>query len=251
MTRGRLSLAHYDGKRTVTVYADVDGQQATSTSVNRALEVEFADLSLRHPDASVTFGGEFQRTTEAFNDMLAAVPVAALLVYMILAAVFRSYLQPIVVITAVPFAVTGMVFGLHLLGYSISIDLLYALIGLIGVVVNDSLVMVDFINRARERGMPLLEAVRISGAQRLRPILLTTLTTVLALLPMALGLVGASKTYGPFATGISFGLVFAMLGTLFCVPLAYTILIGALDWVRSTLVRVGLRRPAAADPTRA
>jgi HAE1 family hydrophobic/amphiphilic exporter-1 len=251
MTRGRLSLAHYDGKRTVTVYADVDGQQATSTSVNRALEVEFADLSLRHPDASVTFGGEFQRTTEAFNDMLAAVPVAMLLVYMILAAVFRSYLQPVVVITAVPFAVTGMVFGLHLLGYSISIDLLYALIGLIGVVVNDSLVMVDFINRARERGMPLLDAVRISGAQRLRPILLTTLTTVLALLPMALGLVGASKTYGPFATGISFGLVFAMLGTLFCVPLAYTILIGALDWVRSTLVRVGLRRPAAADPTRA
>jgi HAE1 family hydrophobic/amphiphilic exporter-1 len=111
------------------------------------------------------------------------------------------------------------------MGYTVSFGLLYATIGLTGVVVNDSLVMVDFINRARGEGMPLLEAVRQSGARRLRPILLTTLTTALALLPMALGLAGVSKSYGPFAAALTFGLMVAMLGTLFAVPLSYTSLI--------------------------
>ena len=87
---------------------------------------------------------------------------------------------------------------------------------------NDSLVMVDFINRARREGMPLLEAIQVSGVKRFRPILLTTLTTVVALLPMALGLQGSSKTYGPFAAAISFGLLVGMVGTLFAVPLAYS-----------------------------
>ena len=89
---------------------------------------------------------------------------------------------------------------------------------------NDALVLVDFINRARRSGMPLLDAVRQAGAQRLRPVVLTTMTTVVALLPMALGLQGASKTYGPFAASIAFGLLFAMFGTLFVIPLTYTTL---------------------------
>ncbi len=246
VTSGRLMLAHHDGQRTVTVYADVDGEYATSTSANRALEVAFADVSLRYPEVSVVYGGEFEQTNQAFADMAATLPIALGLIYMILAAVFRSYVQPVVVITAVPFCAVGMVFGLHVLGHTLSMPLLYAFIGLVGVVVNDSLVMVHFINGARARGMPLLEAVRVSGAQRLRPILLTTLTTVLALLPMALGLAGASKSYGPFATGVAFGLSFAMVGTLFCVPLSYTILIESLERARSGLERLGILQPAAA-----
>ncbi|MCP4006228.1 MAG: efflux RND transporter permease subunit [bacterium] len=229
--RSPLSLSHHDGERAITVYADVDHEQATSESTNTALSVEFADISLRYPEVSVTFAGEFEATEKAFADMLAALPIALLLVYMILAAVFRSYVQPFVVITAVPFAFMGIVVGLHIFGYSVGMMLLYAFIGLAGVMVNDSLVMVDFINRARSEGMPLLEAVKNSGAARVRPILLTTLTTVLALMPMAFGLAGSSKSYGPFAVGISFGLMVGMLGTLFCVPLFYTLLIHGLDRV--------------------
>jgi multidrug efflux pump subunit AcrB len=123
----------------------------------------------------------------------------------------------------------GVVFGVGLLGYKVSFILMYATLGLIGVVVNDSLVMVDFINRARAGGMPLRDAVRYSGALRFRPILLTTLTTVMALLPMAVGFGGESKTYGPFAASISFGLIVAMVGTLFAVPLAYTSLIEGVE----------------------
>ena len=144
---------------------------------------------------------------------------------MILAALFRNYLQPVIVLSAIPFGFMGIVLGISLFDYSLSFVLVYASIGLTGVIVNDSLVMVDFINRARREGMELLEAVRLSGARRFRPILLTTLTTVTALLPMAVGLQGSSKTYGPFAASISFGMIVAMVGTLFAVPVVYTVLV--------------------------
>jgi HAE1 family hydrophobic/amphiphilic exporter-1 len=236
-SRGYRSLAHFDGTRTVTVYADVDEDQATSVSVNQQLAARFADLELRYPEVEVTYGGEFQATAEAFADIRTVFPLALLLVYMILAAQFRSYLQPLVVVTAIPFGLMGVVAGVGIMGYTISFGLLYATIGLTGVVVNDSLVMVDFINRARASGMPLLEAVRQSGARRLRPILLTTLTTVMALMPMALGLAGVSKNYGPFAAAITFGLMVAMVGTLFIVPLAYTSLIVLQERVHRRLGR--------------
>jgi HAE1 family hydrophobic/amphiphilic exporter-1 len=157
--------------------------------------------------------------------MVSVFPVALLLIYSILAGLFRSYLQPLVVVSAIPFGLMGVVASALALDYPFSMYMMYAALGLTGVVVNDSLVMVDFINRARARGMPVLEAVRVSGAQRLRPILLTTLTTVVALLPMALGLHGGSRSFGPFAATITFGLLAAMFGTLFMVPLVYTQLI--------------------------
>ena len=223
--RGFLTLSHFDATRAVTVYADVDGEQATSDGTNRALATEFADLAVRFPEVEVVFGGEAESERKAFADLRSVFPVALLLIYMILAAQFRSYAQPLIVITAIPFALIGVVLGVWILGYQMSFVMIYAAIGLAGVVVNDSIVMVDFINRARQGGEPVLEAVRQSGAIRLRPILLTTFTTVGALMPMALGIGGASKSYGPFAASIAFGLLVAMFGTLFMVPLSYTALV--------------------------
>ncbi len=245
--RGYQALSHFDGTRAVTVYADVDEEQATSVSANRALETHFADLGTRYPEVEVIYGGEFQETAKAFRNLRAAFPVALLLIYMILAAQFRSYVQPLVVATAIPFGLMGVVAGVGIMGYTVSFGLLYATIGLTGVVVNDSLVMVDFINRARGDGMPLLEAVRQSGARRLRPILLTTLTTALALLPMALGLAGVSKSYGPFAAALTFGLIVAMFGTLFAVPLSYTALIALQERLRRRFPRAAAA-PEGAEP---
>jgi HAE1 family hydrophobic/amphiphilic exporter-1 len=225
ISRGYRSYRRYDARRTVTVTADVDEDVTTSILANERLRAAFADLGVRYPEVSVHYGGEFEESSEAFANLRRVFPIAFVAIYMILAALFRSYIQPLVVTAAVPFGFAGIVLGVGLLGYDVSFVLLYASIGLTGVVVNDSLVMVDFINRARWAGLPLLEAVRQSGARRFRPILLTTLTTVLALLPMALGLQGESKTYGPFAAAIAFGLIVAMAGTLFAVPLVYTSLI--------------------------
>ena len=245
ITRGYLAYRRFNERRTVTVSAEVDNELATSRSVNQRLQARFADIEARYPGVEVQFGGEFQSQSEAFADLGRAFPIAFLAIYMILAALFRSYLQPLVVIASIPFGLMGVVFGVGLLGYKVSFILMYATIGLTGVVVNDALVMVDFINRAREEGKPLRQAVQESGVIRFRPILLTTLTTVMALLPMALGFGGQSKTYGPFAASISFGLIFAMAGTLFAVPLAYTALIEmrekALGWIARIRGRRGPR----------
>ncbi|MDJ0789567.1 MAG: efflux RND transporter permease subunit [Myxococcota bacterium] len=245
-TRGYSAYHRYDGKRTVSVLAQVREGEETSVGANEKVRAAFADLEERFPQLEVSYGGEFETTSEAFADLGRAFPVALVAIYMILAALFRSYLQPLIVVTAVPFAFAGIFLGVAVFGYEISFVLLYAAIGLTGVVVNDSLVMVDFINRARrEEGLPLLEAVRQSGVRRFRPILLTTLTTVVALMPMAFGLQGASKTYGPFAASISFGLIVAMAGTLFAVPLAYTSLVRGQEAAQRFLAR----RRGEPDPT--
>lgn len=224
VTRGYLAYRRVDGKRAVTVFADVDDDLATSVSVNRDLAARFADIRARFPQVELIYGGEYQESNEAIANTIAAFPVSLLLVYMQLAALFRSYLQPLVVLAAIPIGFAGIVFGVGALGYTVSFNLLYASVGLAGVVVNDSLVMVDFINRARREGMTVAEAVLQAGAVRIRPIVLTTLTTVLALMPMALGIQGSSKSYGPFAAAIAFGLAFAMVGTLFVVPLCYRLI---------------------------
>ena len=221
VTRGYLAYRRIDGKRAVTVFADVDDDLATSISVNRDLEARFADIVERFPQVDLVYGGEYQDSNESIANTLAAFPVALLLIYMLLATLFKSYVQPFIVLTSVPLAFAGIVFGVGVMDYKISFNLLYAAVGIAGVVVNDALVLVDFINRARRDGMPLLEAVAQAGAQRLRPVILTTMTTVVALLPMAFGLQGSSKSYGPFASSIAFGLLFAMIGTLFVIPLSY------------------------------
>ena len=195
----------------------------------------------RFPQVDLIYGGEYQESNEAIGQHAwPPFPVALLLIYMILATLFRSYLAArhrADFGAALDFA--GIVFGVGVFGYNVSFNLLYASVGLAGVVVNDALVLVDFINRARRGGTPLLEAVSQAGSQRLRPVILTTLTTVVALLPMALGIQGSSKSYGPFAAAIAFGLLFAMIGTLFVIPLSYSVL--AVNQERAQRLRAKVR----------
>jgi multidrug efflux pump subunit AcrB len=226
LVRGYQRLYHYDAKRAVVVYAQVDETQATSLSVNREMQKRFADVSDRYPGVNLIFGGEFQVTDETFGQMRRAFLVAVLAIYAILAAQFRSYAQPLVVMSVVAFAYIGVVVGMWLLnvtlgGYAMSMYVMYGLVGLAGIVVNDSLVLIDFVNQERARGTPALEAVRLASRRRFRPIMLTTLTTVVGLLPMALGFGGKSPVFAPFATAIVFGLMAASLLTLFVVPSLY------------------------------
>jgi HAE1 family hydrophobic/amphiphilic exporter-1 len=248
LVRGYQRLYHYDAKRAVVVYARVDGEQATSLSVNREMQARFADVGQRYPGVNLIFGGEFQVTDETFGDMRRALLVALLAIYAILAAQFRSYLQPLVVMSVVTFAFIGVVVGMWFLnatigGYAISMYVLYGLVGLAGIVVNDSLVLIDFVNRERERGTPAAEAVRFASRRRFRPIMLTTLTTVAGLLPMSLGFVGKSPVFAPFATAIVFGLMAASLLTLFVVPSLYL----ALEDLKGR-TRLGRAPPAAPTP---
>jgi len=221
LSRGYQRLYHYDARRSVVVYADVDERNATSEAVNADLESRFADIPERFAGVNLVFGGEAEQTRQTFDDARRALGVALLAIYAILATLFRSYLQPLVVMSVVAFAFIGVFLGLFVTGGAISMWVLYAGVGLAGIVVNDSLVLLDFVNKERARGASLDEAVRNASFRRFRPILLTTLTTIAGLLPMALGLTGKSLVFGPFATAIVFGLLVASGLTLFVVPALY------------------------------
>ncbi len=227
LERGFQRLYHYDGLRTVVVYADVDNIEATSTSVNQELQARFGNMSERYPGVNLIFGGEFQVTDDTMAAMRRAFLIALLAIYAILAAQFRSYLQPLVVMSVVFFSLIGVILGMFAMdnlsesGYPMSMYVIYAIVGLAGIVVNDSLVLIDFVNQERRRGTGVFEAVRLASFKRFRPILLTTVTTVAGLMPMALGLTGYSRVFGPFAAALVFGLSVASVLTLFVVPCLY------------------------------
>ena len=219
--RGYQQLYHFDAERAVVVYADVDDEQATSISVNEEMRAKFRDVPQRYPGVNLVFGGEFQVTDETFGEMKRAFVLALMAIYGILAAQFRSYRQPLIVMSVIAFSFIGVTLGIYILDYSLSMYVLYAMVGLAGIVVHDSLVLIDFVNRERAQGAAPLDAVVSASAKRFRPILLTTVTTIAGLLPMALGLSGKSVVFGPFAAAIVFGLAMASLLTLFVVPALY------------------------------
>ncbi len=234
--RGYEEFYHYDGQRAVVVYAEVDNEQATSISVNSEMEKKFSDLPLRYPGVDMVYGGEYQMTYDSFAQMRRAFILALIAIYGILAAQFRSYVQPIVVMSVIGFSFIGVIIGIYLLDYSLSMFVIYAMVGLAGIVVNDSLVLIDFINKERARGTSAIDAITTASGKRFRPILLTTVTTVAGLLPMALGVSGKSVVYGPFAAAIVFGLSVASILTLFLVPSLYLSLEKASESIRARLV---------------
>lgn len=215
-------LNRRDGDRIITVTADVS-EGTTSTDVNRALLGAFADITDRYPGYRLDYGGEYQETQESFASLLLAFGVAILLIYLILGTEFQSFIQPLIVMFTVPFAFIGVVVGLVIMRYPFTLNAGVAIVALAGVVVNDSIVLVDFIKRARARGVGRWESVVQAGCMRLRPILLTSITTILGVLPLAMGWGGVSVTWGPMAASLAWGLAFATILTLFVIPALFSI----------------------------
>ena len=221
--RPNLSYYHYDAERTVLVTADVDGVTATGPQVNEDLKRRFRDVAVRYPGVRLHFGGEFEETRKSMAQQQQSFWVALVLVYVLLAAQFRSYRQPFIVMAVVPFGVLGVLLGLWVRGQPFTIPTFIAMIGLAGVVVNESLVLVAFINLRRAEGLGLMEAICLAGQQRLRPILLTAGTTIGNLIPLAFGFGGSSRVWTPFAVSIVFGMAVASVMTLFLVPALYSV----------------------------
>jgi multidrug efflux pump subunit AcrB len=242
---GPLSLPHWGGRRGVVVYADVDGRAATSRSVNERVAERFEALRAAHPGVDLILGGEYEMTQETVGAVERALGVALLAIYVLLTLQFGSALQPLLVMTSIPIAFAGVVFGIWLLGDPISVYVLYAIVALAGVVVNEAIVLVDFANDERERtGAGAEEAIARASAQRLRPVVITSVTTLVGALPMALGLSGQSATFGPFAAAIVSGVSFALGLSLFVVAAAYV----ALDRAREAGRRVAGAWGAARAP---
>jgi len=212
-----------DQKRAISVLADVNTRETTVFQVTERLKKKFSDVGSRFPGYRVIIKGERQE----FEESLAALPqislLALLLIYFILGSLFKSFLQPFIVMAAIPFALDGVVIGHLIMGEPLSFLSMMGLIALIGVVVNDSLILVDFVNRARREGAPTHEAIVTSGMVRLRPVLLTTVTTVGGLIPLAFFSTGQAKFLSPMAISVVWGLSFATVLTLILIPCLYAV----------------------------
>ena len=221
--RGYSEIARFQGDRAISVSADIDKSVTSMVEVNRALAERFRDIQQRYPGYRLDFRGEFEEFKEAFSSLGRLFVIGIILIYLILGTQFKSWAQPLVIMFTVPFAFIGAMIGLLINRDPFSIVTLFGIVALAGVVVNDSIVLVDFINKARTRGMPKWRAIITGGRLRLRPILLTSITTIFGLLPMATGLGGKSATWAPLANTIVWGLAASTFLTLFVIPSLYTI----------------------------
>jgi len=247
--QGYAGIPHYNGKRVVIVSAEVDTNRTTAQEVNERLQREFEPILATQPNVRVTYGGQFAEAAVSFSSLREAFVIALVLIYFLLATQFRSYMQPAIVISTVPFACVGVVGGLLLGGYSFTVMTFIAIVGLSGVVVNDSILLVDCMNARRDEHDNLLQAVRAACRQRLRPVLLTTITTVFGLLPLAIGIGGKSRIWSPFASSFAWGLAFATLVTLFMVPAVYCIVDDLARLVRRGRTEVASLAPPPATET--
>ena len=225
--RGPTQIQRVDGQRVTYVTAGLESGLALGEGVERARNA-LAGLTL--PDGfSILFGGEYREQMEARQDFMVAIVMALLLVYMLMAAQFERFLDPLVVMVSVPLVLIGVVPTLLLTGTTLNIQSVMGLVMLIGIVVNNAIVLVDAFNLLRrERRLSIVDAVLEGGRLRLRPILLTTTTTVLGLLPLAVGLGVGSEIQAPLARVVIGGLVASTLVTLVLIPVVYS---GVAGWV--------------------
>lgn len=182
-----------------------------------------ADFSQRFPGYTYEFGGVQEEQRKSYASLGRLFILALLLIYTILASQFRSYVQPIVVMMTIPFAFIGVILGLLVTGLPFSLNTLISVVALAGVVVNNAIILIDFINQEREKGVDRWHAIIQSGSVRLRPIILTTTTTVAGMLPLVFSSDPSSQAWRPLAVSFTFGLLFASLLTLFIIPVIYSI----------------------------
>ncbi|MDG2359741.1 MAG: efflux RND transporter permease subunit [Planctomycetaceae bacterium] len=218
-TEGVTSLYRSQNSRAVTVYANVDDQQGNTSDILKGVQKKFDESILSdHPNVNIEFLGSFEEMRKSFAGLKLAFPVALLLIYMMLAGLFHSYGQPLVVMAAIPFGIQGAIIGHLLTNNPITILSLIGMVALSGILVNDSLVLVDFINTRVRKGVGHFEA-SVDGAKlRLRAILLTTLTTAAGLTPLMFETSFQAKFMIPMAVTLTFGLIFATALTLVIVP---------------------------------
>ncbi|MBN1126692.1 MAG: efflux RND transporter permease subunit [Sedimentisphaerales bacterium] len=219
--RSYTSINRRNGRRTVSVTADVEPLSQTS-QVMTTIDAELLPKLVRDfPGLSYSWEGRQQDLRESSTSLVNGLILSLFAIYALLAVPFRSYFQPIIVMVAIPFGIIGAVLGHIIMGYSLSLMSLMGIVALCGVVVNDSLVLIDYTNRLTRQGMVPFEAIHQAGLRRFRPILLTTLTTFGGLAPMIFETSRQARFMIPMAISLGFGIIFATGITLVIVPCLY------------------------------
>ncbi|MCF7908874.1 MAG: efflux RND transporter permease subunit [Candidatus Omnitrophica bacterium] len=217
-------VQHLDGKRVISVKANVDNQNITSNEANKLIKDKFKDVSINFPGYSIQFGGEQRENVRSMKDFANAFILALFLIFLILAANFNSLVQPLIVMMAIPFGFIGVIWAFFFHGLPIGFFMFMGAVGLTGIVVNDSIVLVEFVNNLRRKGVDRRHSLIQAGQLRLRPVLLTTITTALGLTPTAYGIWGGDPFLKPMALTIVWGIVCATVLTLVVLPCIYAII---------------------------
>ena len=218
------SINRQDGRRVITVRGDIDRTVVKPEEIRGEVIAKYRDQWERELDVEMVLGGEGEQQMRSLSDLLSTFPLAMMVIFALLAIPLKSYLQPLIIMSVIPFGAIGAICGHFIMGADLVFFSLLGIIALSGVVVNASLVLVVTINRLRDEGEGMVSAVSQAGAMRFRPIILTSATTFIGLVPLMLNANPATFFIIPMAISLAFGVLFATIITLFLVPSLYLIL---------------------------
>ncbi len=242
LARGYTTIRRVDGQRVVTVTADVNRSiTPPETVINAVIKGELADILLRHPGVSFSLAGESEERSKSMGSLGSTALLALLVIYALLAIPLQSYMQPLIIMSVIPFGAVGAIIGHMIIGMDLVFFSLLGIVALSGVVVNSSLVLVDYINRQRQSGHELIWVLSHAGSVRFRPIVLTSVTTFVGLAPMMMDRSIATTMFVPMATSLGFGVLMGTVVTLFLVPCMVMVLE---DW----LIFSGRKKAASGEP---
>ncbi len=221
------NIRHYDFRRTITVEADLDKTRTNTVTANKRILEAWEKIRDRYPEIDLDFSGELDDIQESIDAIAVLFLFGVGLMYMILGTQFGSYFQPLMILTTVPMAFTGVIAGLLITGNPLSLFTMYGVVALAGIAVNAAIVLISAANARLKSGMSVLHATLYAARRRVIPILITSLTTIAGLFSLATGLGGRSLMWSPVATAIVWGLMVSTLLTLFVIPLLYRIFMGS------------------------
>jgi multidrug efflux pump subunit AcrB len=226
MSEGNATIQRTDGQRTISVTAYANRSVVAPESILAQMEREhLTDFQNRYPNVSLVLAGEAEERASALDGLARTSVLALIVIYSLLAVPLKSYTQPLVVMTSIPFGFIGAVVGHYLMGYDLVFFSLLGMVALSGVVINSSLVLVDFINRnKRTPNMSVFDAVVLAGTERFRPIFLTSVTTFVGLIPLMFNADLDTAPFVPLAVSLGFGVIFATTVTLILIPTLYLLL---------------------------
>jgi multidrug efflux pump subunit AcrB len=247
MAESPTTIRRFDRERSVRVSAEVDKENYEPGKItNDILTKELPEVLALYPGVKHRLSGASQAQQEVQQDLVKGALFALFLIYALMAIPLRSYAQPLIIMSVIPFGTIGALIGHLLLGLEVSMMSFFGIIALAGVVVNDSLILVDFVNRERRLGVPLIQAVNDAARKRFRAILLTSLTTFFGLIPIVLETSLQARIVIPMAASLAFGILFATIITLFLIPCLYMIL-NDIGNLRQKIGRSLRRRKPASD----
>ena len=215
---GMSTIKRFNGKRRIAVSANIDPQRANAYEISRALEAFIPQVRQRYPDVSVSLQGEERKHREPFESLLYGFPMAILGIYVIIASIFRSYVQPFIIMFTIPLGIIGAILGHLIMGHNLSMFSVFGMVALSGVVVNDAIVLIECFNTRMSEGMPLHQAIVETGKRRFRAVFLTTASTVGGLVPLITETSLEAQSMIPMALSLAGGELFATVLTLLAIP---------------------------------